>query len=88
MWADYEDRELACFLCDDPVADRPPFAQVLPDGAYEKLIAAPICERCRQLPNTVRLSRCFRILKRMHAARTGKHLTFSINHHNRHHPTT
>jgi hypothetical protein len=84
LWADYNDRELACFLCDAPV-ERPVATQVLPENHDDaKLLAAPLCERCRDLPPMLRLSRCLKVLKRMYSARNKKYVTFSVNHRRNH----
>ena len=87
LWDGYEERDdLACFICDE-LASHPIVCQVLPENRiYEKLIAAPLCQRCFDLPNMVRLSRALRILKRMYCAQTGKHITFSINNQPKAHP--
>jgi hypothetical protein len=49
LWDDYQDTELACFVCDEP-AERPVFAQVLPAENHHKLLATPLCERCPICP--------------------------------------
>lgn len=87
MWADYEHRDdLVCFICDRP-ANRPIVCQILPENrVYEKLIAAPLCQRCFDLPNAVRLSRALKVLKKMYSAQTGKNITFSVNHPKHPHP--
>jgi hypothetical protein len=87
-WKEYEDKELACFICDGPVTQRPIPSQVLPEnGDSSKLIAAPLCKICFELPPMLRLSRALKVLKRMYSAKNGKNVTFGINHHNKHHPS-
>jgi hypothetical protein len=65
LWDDYATTDIECFICTQPV-ERPVFMMVLPElNSATTLIGAPLCHRCRDLPNTLRWSRCLRILKRM-----------------------
>jgi hypothetical protein len=71
LWDQHQDQSLSCFVCDEEIA-YPPFAIVLPDYAdatQERMIAAPLCNKCQALPKMQRLARCFRILKRMSGRR-------------------
>jgi len=88
VWDEYQGRELACFLCHG-VAAKPPYTMVLPDPIQEraKLIGAPLCPTCRDLPDMVRWGRCLKLLTKMHKARTGKQLHFNLVGQQRHrHP--
>jgi hypothetical protein len=67
LWVDYENEPISCFLC-DAETDHPPFTVFLPDYADKtqvKMIAVPLCNTCQSIPTMSRLSKCFRILKRM-----------------------
>jgi hypothetical protein len=91
IWAPYRETELACFLCDraapnDPVTGLPRALMLPENQVYEKLIAAPLCQDCFDLPLMLRLSRCLKVLKKMYSKKTGKNITFSINHHRSPHP--
>ena len=77
LWDEYRDAGVACFLC-DAVAEHPPFSMMLPEHADpSRLIAAPLCAACRDLPKMVQLNRCIRLLKRMWST-NGKVVTFSF----------
>jgi hypothetical protein len=91
MWDQYKDRELACFLCDQPVDRSTPICtQVLPEyddgrgGGDNKLIGAPLCESCRDLAPAVRWSRSLKVLQ-MFSANTGKNIRFRFNNNSRRH---
>src|SRR4051794_26497993 len=79
IWQAYNDSELECFLCGNVVLQRPIFTQVLPEhNDHSKLIAAPLCAGCRDLPSLVRLNRCILLLKKMYGARSGKQVHFTF----------
>jgi len=82
IWEPYKGQSRACFLCSAEAeweGDQAPFTMMLPEpGVWEKLIAAPLCATCRDLPKMVRWNRCFVLLKRMHKAKTGKQAHFSL----------
>jgi hypothetical protein len=87
LWQEHEDKELACFICDNVIEERPVKSQVLPENnEYDKLIVTALCDHCFDLPPMLRLGRRLKILKRMYAQRTGKCITFSINNGPRSHP--
>jgi hypothetical protein len=69
LWNAYKDQHdagepLVCFICDRDCAF-PPFTQILPDRDKSKLIAAPCCDVCRELPTMVRLHRAMNVHKSM-----------------------
>jgi hypothetical protein len=68
LWRDYENREVACFLCDG-VCDMPPFSMVLPDMDRINCLALPLCPNCKALPQLLRLHRCTKLLRTMWSAR-------------------
>ena len=78
MWKDHQDQQIACFICDEEPLPYPPHVMLLPD--YENPIlyfmVVPVCDPCKMLPAAVRVSRSFKILKKMHKAKTGKNLEF------------
>ena len=79
LWADYRDSGLCCFLCDHEICEieYPPFAQVIGDLADpSKAIGAPLCARCRDLPQMVRWNRCMKMMRAMHQALTGKNVHY------------
>jgi hypothetical protein len=45
-------------------------------GTKGAAVGAPTCDICHALPIQVRLSRSFKILKRMHRAATGRDISF------------
>jgi hypothetical protein len=50
---------------------------ILPDPESRddaNMLAAPLCDACFQLPINVRLARSFKILRKMHLAKTGKRI--------------
>jgi hypothetical protein len=92
LWNEY-DQELPCLISDQPVDRSTPICtQVLPEfsdgkGDDNKLIGAPLCMVCRELPQAVRWSRSLKILHRMFSAKTGKNIRFHFNQSQRqHHP--
>jgi hypothetical protein len=88
VWDEYQGRSLACFLCNHETA-HPPFTMMLPDPVQEraKLIGAPLCSACRDLPAMVRWGRCLKLLTKMEKARSGRQLHFNLVGQQRHrHP--
>jgi hypothetical protein len=87
LWDAYKGQEIPCFFCDE-IVQRPVFTHVLPEyGTNQTLIGAPLCEKCRSLPQGVRWSRGLKILQRMFSARSGKNIRFHFNQCYRHpHP--
>jgi hypothetical protein len=76
-WAPYKDTELECFICGGLVTERPPFVTMLPErDDRSKVIAAPVCTNCHDLPKLVRLHRAFTLLKKMWGGGRQIHLTF------------
>jgi hypothetical protein len=68
-WEPYKDTELECFICGGLVTERPPFVTMLPErDDRSKVIAAPVCTNCHDLPKPVRLHRAFTLLKKCGAA--------------------
>jgi hypothetical protein len=68
---------IVCFLCDREVEH--PHPLILPDPASRdggEMLAAQLCDACHALPIQVRLSRSFKIFKRMHRAATGRNISF------------
>lgn len=87
LWDDQHaaGKELACFLCDQPVP-LPVFSMVLPEyGTDQKLLAAPLCDACRDLPDMVRWSRSIKMLKKMWSTK-GRNVTFRFNRRGQPHP--
>jgi len=78
IWQPYRDRALECLLCGSETA-HPPFCMMLPDPSNDlKLIGAPLCASCRDLPDMVRWHRPLKRLGKMHKAETGKQAHFNI----------
>lgn len=78
IWDGYADREVECFLCGE-IAAHPPFSMMLPERAEpSKIIAAPLCVACRDLPKMVRLNRVTKMARRVFARRA-KQLHYSFN---------
>ena len=75
LWADYADRDLACFAC-DAVTAKPPYAMILPDRDRAQLLAAPLCPTCAALPQLVRLNRCWSMLRKMWSRPGGRQVYF------------
>jgi hypothetical protein len=85
-WRQFDDMELVCFLCDREVKGSPLTAQVLPDlDRADRLLGAPLCEKCWQLPPMLRLNRCLRLLKRI-KSRPGRHIAFQFGPQRQPHP--
>ena len=77
LWDAYKDSGLPCFLCDNDV-EFPPHSEIAGDTAdRDKVVAAPLCARCRQLPKMVKWGRCLKLLRAMHKARTGRNFITS-----------
>jgi hypothetical protein len=71
-WEDYRESVVSCFLCDNDVS-WPINSCLLPDPmAPTKLICAPLCLSCVELPRVIKLSRWLKLLKQIYRARTGK----------------
>ena len=52
---------------------------MLPEPSNQsKLIAAPLCPACHDLPSMVHWHRCLKLLSKMHRAQTGKQVHFNI----------
>jgi hypothetical protein len=77
MWDDYRDRPVECLLCATECR-HPWFTMMLPDHVHAKLVAAPLCPTCRDLPTMVRWHRCLKLIGKMHSARTGKQVHFDL----------
>jgi hypothetical protein len=56
----------------------------LPDNNSTDLIAAPLCLKCRELPQMMRMGRSLKVLKRMWST-NGKTVMFHFNVSQRHH---
>lgn len=72
---------VACFLCDvhidgEHAVNGKPWPMILPETTNDELIIAPLCRACGALPKMIRMSRCLRLLRAMHRARTGKAIGF------------
>jgi hypothetical protein len=66
LWSKWTDLEIACFLCDALVTQRPPFMMVSPAyGSITELIGCPLCSACQSLPGNVRWAKCLRLWKRI-----------------------
>jgi hypothetical protein len=79
LWEQYEGRQLACFICDQQIDYFAPFTMLLPEpSSRDKLIGAPLCAECRDLPQMVRWHRCLKLLRQMHKAQTGKQAHFNL----------
>ena len=60
---------LPCFLCDREVDERPVFTQIVCDYKRgDRVIAAPLCSKCRALGSGQRLNRALKMLQAMHHA--------------------
>jgi hypothetical protein len=80
LWSKWEDREIACFLCDATVTQRPPFMMVSPSyGSTNELIGCPLCSACQSLPAQLRWARCLKLWKRIWSERYKKNVTFQFN---------
>ncbi len=71
-------KEIACFLCDATISERP-FTLMLPEtGKSPMIMAAPLCTVCRELAPMVRLHKAIRILQQMYRRKNGKQMHFSF----------
>jgi hypothetical protein len=76
LWEQYHDCVLVGFLCDREITEFPPFSEIFGDIAdAAKAIAAPMCSKSRELLQMVRLSRCMKMRRAMHKAKTGRDRT-------------
>src|ERR1700745_1859352 len=72
IWEDYKHIEIECYLCGHTCQEFPPHTMMLPDPANAlKLIGAPLCIACAAKPKLLKYSRCFKMLRKMHQAKTG-----------------
>jgi hypothetical protein len=73
-WDTYAEGSVVCFLCDFAITACKPYPMLLPDYKNsQSLMIAPLCATCWSLPKMVRLSKCFRLLKKMSGKRIGFH---------------
>lgn len=77
LWDDYSDRDIECFLCGG-VCENPPFSLTMPERNNERrVIIAPLCPACRDLPKMIRLNRTLKLLRKMWG-RNGKRVQFTF----------
>jgi hypothetical protein len=70
LWDGHREKHVPCFMCNRRVG-WPIFTQILPDSDHpSKLIAAPLCATCRELPTMTRWHRCLKILRDLNATGT------------------
>ena len=77
LWDDYAACVIECFLC-GAVTENPPFSMTMPERNNDsKVIIAPLCTACGDLPRMIRLNRTLKLLHKMWG-RGGKRVTFTF----------
>jgi hypothetical protein len=70
LWREFEHHDIACFVCDSEVTERPVFSLPVPDAHHaSRAILLPLCAECAGLSEQLRWHRVYRILKAMWGVR-------------------
>jgi hypothetical protein len=66
LWDGYKDQPVPCFLCDHQCGWPVPNTLILPEhGDPRRVLAAPLCWECGELPQMVKFNRAIHILREM-----------------------